>query len=78
MNEWVYMPRIYCPSCGGFSLWGSTRMDEQRVIYCVRCETRIVIQVTGKVAMSDLELGELASIRYLAGVSSNSAVGAFG
>lgn len=53
-------------------------MDEQRVVYCVRCETRFVLQVTGKAAMSDLELGELASARYLAGVDSNSAVGAFG
>lgn len=73
-DEWEYMARVHCPSCGGFTLWGGG----EHAAYCVRCEVRVVLEVFSKATFSAMELEELARVRYLAGVDSNSAVGAFG
>ena len=77
MNEWEYIPRVYCPSCGAFTLWAGVYQEHGRVAYCVRCEVRVMLKIIAKEAMSGSELAELADVRYLAGVDSNSAVGAF-
>lgn len=74
MNEWRYLPRVYCPSCGAFALWGGA----ENAAYCVRCECRVVLEVFPKGVLGALELTELEQVRHLAGVDSNSAVGAFG
>lgn len=77
MGEWEYIPRVYCPSCGAFTLWAGAYQEVGRIAYCVRCEVRVALRVTTKEAMSGSELAELADVRHLAGVDSNSAVGAF-
>lgn len=78
MNEWEYIARVHCPSCGAFALWAGVYQETGRTAYCVRCETRVVLRLTPKEALSGEELAELTHVRYLAGADSNSAVGAFG